>query len=402
MYDGHGGHEVAEYTAKKLPDFIKGKEAYTSGEVEKVWKVRAMFRTVTSSLVHSFQALTEAFVSFDATIIDRDVVAELKKIQGTSTANNGETGCDDDVQDPDEVDNLYMDATMPIEDVISKMGADDDSVPLKHPTVSKLGEGSSGKKPISPFLRAKKEDGPPTRRIKFNDDEDEEEKVKEGTNDDGGEEAKPNVPELKEENGCAENAVNGEAKKSETEVKQERGDDADEEKRDTLNGHSEEDKAIIPEVVKGDKNDIEAHVPTEKGTGKGKGKGKGKSNAILKKRSIEEEEKEEHISEEPPKPKNQPKKSALELYKNMLNDEEEYDDSDEDDENFETGKELEDDDDDDDDDVDGEGAGQDDESDTEDDEEQDGEGEEDEFVGGDFNEEVRKVTPSQAAMNRLN
>ena len=36
VYDGHGGHEVAAYTAKMLPDFIRNHSTYKSGDIEKV------------------------------------------------------------------------------------------------------------------------------------------------------------------------------------------------------------------------------------------------------------------------------------------------------------------------------------------------------------------------------
>ena len=36
VYDGHGGHEVAEYTAKKFPSFIKRNEDYKNGNIQKV------------------------------------------------------------------------------------------------------------------------------------------------------------------------------------------------------------------------------------------------------------------------------------------------------------------------------------------------------------------------------
>ena len=125
----------------------------------------------------------DSFVEFDRTIIRRDVVAELKKIVGKP---------EDDIEEEGEVDNLYQEATMPLEDVIAKYEAKenleemsskdtsvgDDSIPLlpenetddvkenlkceqnseskiiKNPIVAALA-GSSKPKGVSPFLRAK-------------------------------------------------------------------------------------------------------------------------------------------------------------------------------------------------------------------------------------------------------
>lgn len=63
VYDGHGGHEVALYTSQKLPDYIKGTDAYGKGDLE--------------------NALINAFLDFDATIATREVVAVLKELAGT-------------------------------------------------------------------------------------------------------------------------------------------------------------------------------------------------------------------------------------------------------------------------------------------------------------------------------
>jgi len=66
VYDGHGGHEVAAYCSLKLPEFIKQNENFLCGEYKK--------------------ALEECFVQFDASLVERKVVEELKKIAGTEGA----------------------------------------------------------------------------------------------------------------------------------------------------------------------------------------------------------------------------------------------------------------------------------------------------------------------------
>lgn len=99
VYDGHGGHEVATYCASNLPEFIKQTEAYKKGEIR--------------------QALIDAFLGFDATLEKPEVVSILKKLAGTSTADKKK----DDINESDEeenVNNLCMEATMPLEEVMAK------------------------------------------------------------------------------------------------------------------------------------------------------------------------------------------------------------------------------------------------------------------------------------------
>ncbi|XP_076289547.1 protein phosphatase 1G [Lasioglossum baleicum] len=99
VYDGHGGHEVATYCASNLPDFIKQTEAYKRGDVK--------------------QALIDAFLDFDATLEKPEVVTVLKELAGTSTSDKKK----DDTHESDEeenVNNLCMEATMPLEEVMSK------------------------------------------------------------------------------------------------------------------------------------------------------------------------------------------------------------------------------------------------------------------------------------------
>lgn len=60
VYDGHGGHEVSEYCAKNLPDYIKNTEAYKAGDIEK--------------------ALVDGYLGFDATLLQEDVIEQLNRI----------------------------------------------------------------------------------------------------------------------------------------------------------------------------------------------------------------------------------------------------------------------------------------------------------------------------------
>lgn len=74
VYDGHGGHEVAEYCSKYLPDFLKKIEKYSKGEFE--------------------EALKQAFLDFDATLTTTEVIDVLKTLAGRK-----EDGIDNDVTD---------------------------------------------------------------------------------------------------------------------------------------------------------------------------------------------------------------------------------------------------------------------------------------------------------------
>ncbi|CAH0556144.1 unnamed protein product [Brassicogethes aeneus] len=124
VYDGHGGHEVAQYCSQKLPEFIKQLQTYKDGDIEK--------------------ALIEGFLGFDATIATKDVIAILKEIAGDKEA-------EEDEDDEENVDNLYKEATMPIEKVIEKY------TNLVNPAVRNLKAAEAEKLPKSPNLKAKKE-----------------------------------------------------------------------------------------------------------------------------------------------------------------------------------------------------------------------------------------------------
>ncbi|XP_018576216.1 probable protein phosphatase 2C 21 [Anoplophora glabripennis] len=124
VYDGHGGHEVAQYCSENLPQFVKDTQAYKDGDITK--------------------ALIEGFLGFDATIATKKVVDVLKKIAGDKEATEGS-------DDEENVDNLYEEAAMPIEQVIEKY------TNLVNPAHKALKKADSDKFPKSPFLKAKKE-----------------------------------------------------------------------------------------------------------------------------------------------------------------------------------------------------------------------------------------------------
>nr|2I0O_A Chain A, Ser/Thr phosphatase [Anopheles gambiae] len=74
VYDGHGGAEVAQYCSLHLPTFLKTVEAYGRKEFEK--------------------ALKEAFLGFDATLLQEKVIEELKVLSGDSAGSDAEPGKD--------------------------------------------------------------------------------------------------------------------------------------------------------------------------------------------------------------------------------------------------------------------------------------------------------------------
>lgn len=127
VYDGHGGHEVAQYCSQNLPQYIKDTDAYKSGDMEK--------------------ALIDAFLGFDATIVTPEITAKLKAIAGEKEA----------IEDSDEeenVNNLYEEAAMPIEQVIEKYTSN-----LTNPHIKNL-QKDGEKAPTSPYLKAKRESEP--------------------------------------------------------------------------------------------------------------------------------------------------------------------------------------------------------------------------------------------------
>jgi len=314
VYDGHGGHEVAAWCSLKLPDYLKTNENFQKGNYK--------------------EALEEAFIAFDATLVDRAVVAELKKIAGTKEDEAEE---EDDGAEGDEVHNLFEDASMPIEDVLNKYNSpsakkdpEDSSSKngeaVESPSASKpvnpaIAAMRKEKKPVSPFLRGKNspvdmEGVTANKHIRFNED--------------GSVENSGVKEETAEENSDDKENVKSESKsdaetKTETKIEAEApktpngGTNGKPEVEDSPEGSEKENKdANAKSETNGDIIDDEGNIVKGKAKGKGKGKGKGKSKG--KTEDPEPEEKER-----------KPKKSANEIYETLLKAEGEEGDEDSDD-----------------------------------------------------------------------
>lgn len=96
VYDGHGGAEVAEYTAAKLPDYLKGLTTYKDGRLA--------------------QALEDSFMGFDALLTRDEVMAELQELAGTTPDH--ETAA----EQAEEAKALAEEADMPISDLLERYG----------------------------------------------------------------------------------------------------------------------------------------------------------------------------------------------------------------------------------------------------------------------------------------
>ncbi|KAI2657549.1 Protein phosphatase 1G [Labeo rohita] len=101
VYDGHGGEEVALYCSKYLPDIIKEQKAYKDGKLQK--------------------ALEDAFLAIDARITTEEVIKELVQIAGRPQEETEKVADEDDV-DNEEAALLHEEATMTIEELLSRFG----------------------------------------------------------------------------------------------------------------------------------------------------------------------------------------------------------------------------------------------------------------------------------------
>lgn len=118
---------MALYCSQKLPAFLKEIEAYKRGDYE--------------------QALKDAFVSFDATLVNDDVIEELKKLIPEDKVDETDTDEEAD-EDEENLNELCNEGRMPLNELLEK---------LKDPLAKvKQGESSGTSKPLSPFLRGRR------------------------------------------------------------------------------------------------------------------------------------------------------------------------------------------------------------------------------------------------------
>lgn len=280
VYDGHGGHEVAQYCSQELPNFIKNTDAYKRGDIE--------------------QALIDGFLGFDASITKPEIIKILKDI-----------ATDRHVEESDEenVNNLYEEASMPIEKVIEKY------TNLVNPTLKALKKGE--KLPRSPVITPKRDKSLSSLPSGSSVDDE-----PGGSKDDISSEVKEEVKKDTENHTSSENSIstdimNGEDKKD---IETSKGDVSpngpvpkivvEEVKSETPSKVEELEGTVHNgDIEKGDKENKD----TPEGT-----PNKGKGKAILKKGKS---------------PINtRPKRSASQLYKKLLDYQEDSEDESEDEE----------------------------------------------------------------------
>ncbi|ALC40683.1 CG10417 [Drosophila busckii] len=100
VYDGHGGAEVAQYCADKLPEYLKGLNAYKRGQFE--------------------QALKDAFLGFDKTLLDPIVVTTLKILAGEHNIVDDEADGYTEEDDDEDLAELHEESNLPLNEVLGK------------------------------------------------------------------------------------------------------------------------------------------------------------------------------------------------------------------------------------------------------------------------------------------
>lgn len=131
VYDGHGGAEVATYCADKLPYFLKELSTYKDGELEK--------------------ALKEAFLGFDKTLLEPQVVEILKILAGEKGFDGDDSDAHEDDEDFEDLAELHEESHLPLDEVLEKYKGG----PCM-PSLKRVKDGATGAKPQSPYLRGRR------------------------------------------------------------------------------------------------------------------------------------------------------------------------------------------------------------------------------------------------------
>ncbi|CAJ0962649.1 unnamed protein product, partial [Mesorhabditis belari] len=96
VYDGHGGCEVAQYTAKMLPDLIRVSEFEKADDVTKI--------------------LQDVFINFDEHLRSETAIEKMEAIATASTKESG------DKDEESEVNAVINEATLPLHEILAKYG----------------------------------------------------------------------------------------------------------------------------------------------------------------------------------------------------------------------------------------------------------------------------------------
>eukprot|EP00041_Stephanoeca_diplocostata_P016359 m.321958 g.321958 ORF g.321958 m.321958 type:complete len:496 (+) comp20340_c0_seq1:79-1566(+) len=112
VFDGHGGKEVAKYTAAKLGSYLL--QSYTTAPAS----------DLTTRLTDLKSSLYKAFLEIDASILRPDVIAELTRIAGVSETD-GQDDMDTSTEyQAQEIDLLKQEAAMSVEELRKKYGGE--------------------------------------------------------------------------------------------------------------------------------------------------------------------------------------------------------------------------------------------------------------------------------------
>ncbi|PAV64978.1 hypothetical protein WR25_19621 [Diploscapter pachys] len=101
VYDGHGGSEVARYTADHLPDFLKQSKFWESADIA--------------------ARLQEIFIDFDDTLRSAKVMKELKKLANETGNEEKENEGEDSEDEADRIQTVE-ESSIPLEQLLARYG----------------------------------------------------------------------------------------------------------------------------------------------------------------------------------------------------------------------------------------------------------------------------------------